>query len=249
MLTLVGLGLWDIKDISLRGFEAAKKADKVYIEFYTSLFFSNVDEVSRILGKEVEVLERNDLEENCHKILKEAKDKNVVVLVPGDPMVATTHSILKIEAKKIGVETDTIHSSSIISAICGITGLQSYKFGRSATVSWVESRFPVDTVLANRSINAHTLLLLDLHPKPMKISDAIEKIRKIDENLLKFYTVGVARAGKDNFIFCNKMSELKKIDFGQPPHCLVVLAPKLHVVECEYLKLFANAPDEIERFT
>ncbi|MCS7121844.1 MAG: diphthine synthase [Archaeoglobaceae archaeon] len=247
MLIFIGLGLWDIKDISLRGLEVAKRAEKVYVEFYTSLFFSSVDEISKILGKEVEVLKRSDLEENCRVILEEAKNKDVAILVPGDPMVATTHTALRVEAKKIGVESKIIHSSSIISAICGITGLQSYKFGKSATVSWTKSRAPVDVIFANRSINAHTLLLLDLHPA-MKISDAIEKLQEVDENLSKMYAVGVARVGYDNLVLCNKMEELKKYDFGSPPHCLVVLSPKLHVVECEYLRIFANAPDEIERF-
>lgn len=37
MLFIVGLGLGDEKDITLRGLEAVKKCEKVYIEAYTSL--------------------------------------------------------------------------------------------------------------------------------------------------------------------------------------------------------------------
>ena len=37
MLYIVGLGLGDERDITLRGLEAVKKCDKVYIEAYTSL--------------------------------------------------------------------------------------------------------------------------------------------------------------------------------------------------------------------
>ena len=37
MLYLVGLGLWDEKDITLRGLELARKADQVYFESYTDL--------------------------------------------------------------------------------------------------------------------------------------------------------------------------------------------------------------------
>ena len=35
MLYLIGLGIGDEKDISLRGIEACKKAEKVFLELYT----------------------------------------------------------------------------------------------------------------------------------------------------------------------------------------------------------------------
>lgn len=37
MLYIIGLGLGDEKDITLRGLEAVKKCEKVYMEAYTSL--------------------------------------------------------------------------------------------------------------------------------------------------------------------------------------------------------------------
>lgn len=37
MLYIVGLGLGNEKDITLRGLEAVKKCDKIFIEAYTSL--------------------------------------------------------------------------------------------------------------------------------------------------------------------------------------------------------------------
>lgn len=37
MLYIIGLGLGDEKDITLRGLEAVKKCQKVFIEAYTSL--------------------------------------------------------------------------------------------------------------------------------------------------------------------------------------------------------------------
>jgi len=37
MLYIIGLGLGDEKDITLKGLEAVKKCDKVYMEAYTSL--------------------------------------------------------------------------------------------------------------------------------------------------------------------------------------------------------------------
>ncbi len=37
MLYLVGLGLGDVKDITVRGLEIVKKAHEVYLESYTSI--------------------------------------------------------------------------------------------------------------------------------------------------------------------------------------------------------------------
>ncbi len=244
MLVLVGLGLRDVRDIPLRGLEEAKSADKVYVEFYTSKFFSTSDEISEVIGKPVSVLSRSDLEEESRKLIEEARSAKIVVLVPGDPTVATTHIALKLEAMRMGVECKIIHASSIIGAVCGATGLQSYRFGKSATVSWVRSRAPVDVIKANRSIDAHTLLLLDLHPE-MSIRDAVEILREVDESVLDYYAVGLARLGDDDIVRCDKLEKLADFDFGDTPHCIVVLARTLHIVEYECLEAFASAPEEL----
>ena len=38
MLVLIGLGLYDEKDISIRGIEEAKSSAKVYAELYTNIW-------------------------------------------------------------------------------------------------------------------------------------------------------------------------------------------------------------------
>ena len=46
MFYLVGLGLFDHKDISLKGLECLKNVDKIYAEFFTSrLFGSNFEAI------------------------------------------------------------------------------------------------------------------------------------------------------------------------------------------------------------
>ena len=133
MLTFVGLGLWDERDVSFKGYEVVKRADKVYVEFYTSILMgTSIKKLSSFFGKEIKLLERKDLEEESWKIVEEALKLNVVILTPGDPMVATTHSALKLEAEKKGVKTSIIHGASIVSAVCGLTGLHNYRFGKSA---------------------------------------------------------------------------------------------------------------------
>lgn len=49
MLYLIGLGLGDCKDITVKGLEAIQKSDKVYLEAYTSILTVGQHElVSRI---------------------------------------------------------------------------------------------------------------------------------------------------------------------------------------------------------
>jgi|Deesub1362A_J573_1020465.scaffolds.fasta_scaffold00078_67 diphthine synthase len=253
MLIFVGTGIWDEKDISLRGIEAARMADEVYVEFYTSKPNTSVEKLKMLLRRDVFLLDRSDLEENSRKIVERAMTKDVVILVPGDPMIATTHSAIRVQARKMGVETKIIHSSSIISGVCGITGLHNYRFGRSATISYPFrgriSRTPLETIENNWKIDAHTLLFLDLHPEPMKINQAISLLEELDNSILKCYGVGVARAGSaDADVRCNTLKELKKYDFGLPMHILVVLSKKIHITEFEYLREFACAPDDLRNF-
>ena len=94
MLSLVGLGLFDENDLTLRGIEEAKAADKVYIELYTSYWHGKMKNLEKIIGKKIGVLQRKDLEDESEKILNEAKKKKIAIFVQGDPLVATTHSAL-----------------------------------------------------------------------------------------------------------------------------------------------------------
>ena len=56
MFYLVGLGLFDEKDISLKGLECLKSVDKIYAEFFTSrLFGSSFEAIEELVGQEIEV--------------------------------------------------------------------------------------------------------------------------------------------------------------------------------------------------
>ncbi len=249
MITFVGLGLWDAKDISIRGLEAVKKADRVYAEFYTSKLSAEIGDLEREFGRGIEILERKDLEEESWKIVNEGAEKNLVILVPGDPMIATTHSSLMVEAKRKGVDVKIIHNASIISAVAGVTGLHAYRFGKTATVSYphrnVISKTPLDVVKQNLSINAHTLLLLDLNPDPMTIPEAVDILEKIDDGVLNHFAVGVARVGGNSFVVCDNFYSLRDHAFGDPPHTVVVLGRTVHITEYEFLREFASAPESL----
>ena len=59
MLYLIGLGLYDEKDISLKGLEVLKKVDTIYAEFYTArLAGGDIKNLEDELGIEINVLKR-----------------------------------------------------------------------------------------------------------------------------------------------------------------------------------------------
>ena len=175
MLYLIGLGLWDEKDISVKALEIAKKC-AVYVEFYTSQWHGSIEKLEKMIGKKVQVLQREDLEDHLQAILNTAKQAEVAVFVSGDPLAATTHVDLLIEAKKQKIPVRVIHAASIFSAVAE-TGLQLYKFGRSATVAFTKQLAVVqDAIESNMEAGLHTMLLLDIDPVkgPMPTGEAVK---------------------------------------------------------------------------
>ncbi len=255
----VGLGLYDEKDITLKGLEIARKCDVVFAEFYTSLLAgTTIGRIEEIIGKPIRRLNREDVELNFEKIvLSEAKDKDVAFLTAGDPMVATTHSDLRIRAKKAGIESYVIHAPSVYSAIA-ITGLHIYKFGKSATVAYPERNwFPTshyDVIRGNKERGLHTMLFLDIKAdqnRYMTANEAMEILLQVEEmkgqNVFTPDTLVVilARAGSLNpTLRAGYVRDMIKEDFGKQPHVMVVPG-RLHIVEAEYLVEFAGAPREI----
>ena len=251
MLTLIGLGLFDERDLSLRGLDEAKKADKVYVEIYTSPWHGNLQNLEKLVGNNIEVLKRRDLEENSGKILEEAKNKDIVIFVGGDPLVATTHSALLLDAEKQKIKTRTIHNASIVSAIAE-TGLHIYRFGPSVTVPLPEKtkgKLPesvYEVIKMNKARGLHTLCLLDIDAEQnknmtaneaMKILLEMENERREDVFTLGTDVIIFARAGSDNFmIIYGKVKDLLEKDFGIPPAVLIIPGI-LHFTEKECLSL------------
>ncbi|MFH0862114.1 MAG: diphthine synthase [Candidatus Altiarchaeota archaeon] len=64
MLNLIGLGLYDEKDLTIRALEALKASDRVYFESYTSFFNGDLKKLSEMCGQEIIPLKRADLEEH-----------------------------------------------------------------------------------------------------------------------------------------------------------------------------------------
>ncbi|WP_297421730.1 diphthine synthase [Thermococcus sp.] len=255
----IGLGLYDERDITLKGLETVRKCDVVFAEFYTSLLAgTTINRIEELIGKSIHRLNREDVELNFEKnVLNEAKSKDVAFLTVGDPMVATTHSDLRIRAKKAGIKSYIIHAPSIYSAIA-ITGLHIYKFGKSTTVAYPEKNwFPTshyDVIRENLERGLHTMLFLDIKAEQnryMTANEAMEILLQIEEMkgdgvfTPDTLVVVLARAGSLNpTLRAGYVKDMMNENFGRQPHVMVVPG-KLHIVEAEYLVEFAGAPEEI----
>ncbi len=251
MIIFAGLGLYDENDMTLKTLKFAKKVDKIYAEFYTSVLTgTTIEKIEEVLGRKIHVLSRKDVEYEGYKIIEEAKDKDVMFLTAGDPMVATTHIDLVIEAKKREVEVLIINAPSIYSAV-GITGLQLYKFGKTTSIVFPEENYfpetPYNVIKENLERGLHTLCLLDIRIEEnekrfmtanegLKILLELENRKK--ENVLSEETkvVVVARLGslKPKLVY-GKIKDLINYDFGEPLHSIIIPG-KLHFMEEEALK-------------
>lgn len=259
-LIFVGLGLHDEKDISLRGLEEIKDVDTVFAEFYTSLMPGlSAQKLEELFGKRVSVVSRRALEEDeGQEILRQARRGKTAFLVPGDPLIATTHVALRIRAEREGIRTRVIHGSSVISAVVGLSGLQNYKYGRSVTIPFPEDGFvsetPYRVIMENRERGLHTLCFLDIRAEEeryMTAKEGLEVLFKVEKKrgmgvvTRKSLVVGVARAGSDEpTVKAGYAGELIDYEFGGPPHSLV-FPGSLHFMEAEALITLAEAPEEI----
>ncbi|MGC8895998.1 MAG: diphthine synthase [Candidatus Bathyarchaeia archaeon] len=260
-IVFVGLGLHDEKGISLRGLEEVKTADKVFIELYTS-FMPNfsIKRFEELSGKRVQKISRRELEEENGKIIIEAaKRGKAVLLVPGDPLIATTHVALRVYAERLGVKTRVVHGASIISAVAGLSGLHNYKFGKSVTIPFQNenpSETPYEVIAKNKENGLHTLCLLDIKAEEkryMRIRESLEVLLKVEEKrkknvaTMETLAVGVARAGSSNpTVKADFIKELLNYDFGEPPYSIVFPAA-LHFMEAEALITLAGAPEKVRR--
>ncbi len=249
-VAFIGLGLNDERGLTIEGLEEARRASSVFAEFYTNTM-PGLDrkKLELLLGKKVVALSRVQLEdEGGKRIVEAAKTERVAFLVPGDPMIATTHISVRLELAKKGIPSKIIHGSSVMSAVCGATGLQSYKFGKSVTLPQepgVPGSLP-DTVRDNKTRGLHTLILLDVRPEitqQLTIGEAAAKLVAADPSLGDWLAIGVARIGSgDQFVLSAKLGKLQNQDLGRIPHCLVIPG-RLHFMEVEALKAFCGAID------
>ncbi|KAI4866077.1 Diphthine synthase [Hypoxylon rubiginosum] len=269
MLYLVGLGLSDETDITVKGLEIVKKASRVYLEAYTSILLVDQSILEKYYGRSIVVADREMVESNSDEILRDAETVDVAFLVVGDPFGATTHTDLVLRARELSIPVQTVPNASIMSGI-GATGLQLYNFGQTVSMvffleNWRPASF-YDRIKENRGIGLHTLVLLDIKvkeqslenmargrkiyepPKYMTVGQCAQQMLEIeDEKQEGVYgpeslAVGAARVGgrTEKFV-AGTLKQLCDADeaLGPPLHSLVLLGRRAHELERDYTREFA----------
>ncbi|MDM7275549.1 MAG: diphthine synthase [Thermoprotei archaeon] len=164
-LVLAGYGVYK-GSFTLELLEALDRADVVYVELYTAPHSNWVLEALKPWSHKVRAASRKSLEEGSARVVEEAASKFVVVMSPGDPLIATTHHALLAESRVRGVEARYIPGVSGVCSAKAYSGLSYYRFGRTVTIPgpWrgVKPYTPILTIYGNLCIDAHTLLLLDV---------------------------------------------------------------------------------------
>ncbi|XP_028133687.1 diphthine methyl ester synthase [Diabrotica virgifera virgifera] len=168
MFYIIGLGLGDPKDITVKGLEIVKKCDRVYLEAYTSILTCGKEELEKFYGRPLIVADRDLVELGADDILAGAEEKDVALLVVGDPFGATTHTDFILRAKEKGIKFQVVHNASILNAV-GCCGLQLYSFGETVSIPfWTDQWQPdsfFDKIVNNVKNRLHTLCLLDIKVK------------------------------------------------------------------------------------
>jgi len=263
MLYMIGIGLNDAEDITVKGLNAVKKCKYVYLENYTSILQSTKEDLEKLYGKEIILAPRTLVEKNAEEILDKAEKDDVAFLIIGDVFGATTHADLFLRAKEKNIKIKIINNTSILNAV-GVVGLELYKYGKTTSIVFADNNWlpetPYDVIKQNQSLGLHTLCLLDIkvaEPKRedilknkniaqnarfMTVNEAIEILLKIEdkrkENVFTkdTFCIGIARIGRnDQIIKYAKASELLNEDFNAPLHSLIIPG-KLHFVEEDMLK-------------
>lgn len=253
-LTFVGLGLGS-KGVTLEGIDEMKAADIVYLEYYTTPHEPNLlKELARAVGRDPTVVDR-DYVESGSRILSEAANMKVALAVLGDPMIATTHNELRARAIKRGIETRVVHSATIAFAAASASGLHSYKFSRTVTVtreSVGKLTQAYHVVHENLLEGAHTLLLLEYDVQGgegVSPADAMAGLLLAEGNFKrkvvdgKTFALVLSRIGREDAARrAGAFDELSGAEFGAPPHCIVIPG-HLHFSESEAVSAIFGIPE------
>ncbi|KAF7239094.1 hypothetical protein EG68_10967 [Paragonimus skrjabini miyazakii] len=175
MLTILGAGLSSVDDLTVNGLKALKQSDIIYLDMYTSIAPGFLENVKQLTGKDVKLADREFVEDG-EELITRARDSNVVFIVIGDPLSATTHTDLILRAVKSNIPYRIIHNTSIMTAV-GCCGLQLYNFGATISVPfWDEFGRPdsfYDKLMWNFSSGLHTLCLLDIKVKERSLENIV----------------------------------------------------------------------------
>jgi diphthine synthase len=228
MLYLIGTGLYYLTDLPFRALKELKKCKEVYLEHYTNLNdISTIKDIEKIINKKIKILDREDAESEF--LLEKARTEKVALLVPGDPLSATTHISLIIDCKQKRIDYKIVHASSIFTAVAE-SGLSLYKFGAACSIPiYTESFKPdsfFDIIEKNLSVGLHTLVLLEVKGQNefVGVKSAVELIKKIEREkklgIIDWKSViGISKLGSEKqSLFLVDSQKIKEA----PPLCIII---------------------------
>lgn len=269
MLFLIGLGLGDESDITVKGLELLKQSSEVWLESYTAILTGvDVEALSKFYGKQVNVADREMIESGIQSIIERAKKDHISILVVGDPYGATTHMDLWLRARKMGTPIQVVHNASIMNAI-GVCGVNLYNFGQTVSIplfqeNWRPDSF-YDKIEVNKNAGMHTLCLLDIKVKEpnfdklaktgkmefnppyfMTIAEACSQLLEVEEKKGRGVVspetrcIGVARVGRhDQVVVAGTLQQIMQYPGFGEPLHSMVVVGEIHPLEEEILAEFA----------
>jgi diphthine synthase len=248
MLWFVGLGVCPPESIPAAAARILESADITYLETFTS-------PVAPAAGVADARPAPRWMVEDGREILDNAERSTVALASYGDPMVATTHAELRARAISRGIRTGVVHASSVASVVFGECGLHHYKAGRTATImdDPKATLTPYQTTYRNAVSGNHTLLLLEYDAGRGFFLDpgaALGMMQEAEAGQRRgvfagdAYVVVASRVGMpDQAIRAGQLDSMKLLDYGKPPHSIVVPGP-LHFTERDALMALAECGDE-----
>jgi len=220
MLYLIGLGLKP-SHLTLEAIETIKKCGSIFLETYTSQYAEGFSrDLKELIGRDFLELGRRGVEENFESALLSEGSNDIALLVFGNPLTATTHIQLLLDAKEKGIKTKVIPGISITNYIAE-SGLDEYKFGRTVTICYHSQNFEPDTfykqILANQKIGLHTLCLLDIKKdeKPQRMMNTIEAIEVLEKIAKKDVKKSTKKKKFEYVALIGMSSEKQKIIYGE----------------------------------
>ncbi|XP_066906909.1 diphthine methyl ester synthase isoform X2 [Halyomorpha halys] len=225
MFYVIGIGLGDAKDITVKGLEIVKSASRVYLEMFTSVLSVGKDGLEKFYGRDVIIADRELVEMDADTILFNADKEDVAFLVLYNFG----------ETVSIPFWTDSWKPDSFFEKICSnkLRGLH------TLCLLDIKVKEPTPESITKKKKEY-------LPPMFMTASEASRQLMEIVKNSNSSVIdgdtqcVGVARVGSDEQeIICCSLSEMIMKNLGKPLHSLVIVG-KLHPLEEEYLNFLSN---------
>ena len=215
VLYIIGLGL-EVRGISLHGKKILKNVKKIYLDNYTVELPYSKKELEKEL--KIKVIEASRESVESERLVDEAKKGDVVLLVYGSPLSATTHISLIESCKEKKVKFNILYSGSVFDAVAE-SGLSLYKFGKTISLpKWQKNFEPksfMNVIEDNKKIWAHTLLLIDIG---LKFQDAKKELIECG---LKEKVIVCSCLGIKSKFFYGFLDDIP-IDKIKAPYCIII---------------------------